>query len=136
MRAAWDGLRFLIVWAQDNNEPKHSVILDPTGGVTTRDVLLLPGSSSLDFALAAGNQEFIVFEILDGYPIVVRATRIDKAGRPVQPVDARMLTTQEWCDWLKDLDLQGEVERYEKAFGHQHVDRVDPGNARATPPRA
>ena len=28
-------------------------------------------------------------------------------------------------DWLKDVDLQLEVERYEKAFGHQHVDRAD-----------
>ena len=26
--------------------------------------------------------------------------------RPAPPADARKLTTQEWCDWLKDLDLQ------------------------------
>ena len=39
--------------------------------------------------------------------------------RPAPPADARQLTTQEWCDWIKDVDLQLEVERYEKAFGHQ-----------------
>src|SRR6266567_3236699 len=44
--------------------------------------------------------------------------------RPAQPADAGNRTTQEWCDWIKDLDLQLEVERYEKAFGHQHVDRA------------
>ena len=44
--------------------------------------------------------------------------------RPVRPPD-RTLTTQEWCDWIKELDLQLEVERYEKALGHQHVDRSD-----------
>ena len=45
-------------------------------------------------------------------------------ARPAQPADAAKLSTQEWCDWLKDVDLQLEVERYEKAFGHQHVDRA------------
>jgi hypothetical protein len=45
--------------------------------------------------------------------------------RPAQPADAGTRTTQEWCDWIKGLDLQLEVERYEKAFGHQHVDRAD-----------
>ena len=45
--------------------------------------------------------------------------------RPAQPANVQKLTTQEWCEWLKELDLQGEVERYEKAFGHQHVDRAD-----------
>ncbi len=45
--------------------------------------------------------------------------------RPAPPADARQLTTQEWCDWIKDVDLQLEVERYEKALGHQHVDRAD-----------
>jgi plasmid stability protein len=44
--------------------------------------------------------------------------------RPTQPADAGNRTTQEWCAWIKDLDLQLEVERYEKAFGHQHVDRA------------
>ena len=46
--------------------------------------------------------------------------------RPAQPTDARKLTTQEWCDWIKDADLRLEVERYEKTLGHQHVDRADP----------
>jgi len=45
--------------------------------------------------------------------------------RPVQPSADRKLTTQEWCDWIKEVDLQLEVERYEKALGHQHVDRSD-----------
>jgi plasmid stability protein len=45
--------------------------------------------------------------------------------RPTQPGDAKKLTSQEWCDWLKNLDLQLEVERHEKALGHQHVDRAD-----------
>ena len=44
--------------------------------------------------------------------------------RPVPPVD-RTLTTQEWCDWIKEVDSQLEVERYEKALGHQYVDRSD-----------
>jgi plasmid stability protein len=43
--------------------------------------------------------------------------------RPARPANTQKLTTQEWCDWIKDQDLQLEVERYEKAFGHQHVDR-------------
>ena len=46
-------------------------------------------------------------------------------ARPAEPADAKKLTTQEFCHWLKDLDLQMEVERYEKAFGHQYVDRVN-----------
>jgi hypothetical protein len=25
--------------------------------------------------------------------------------RPAQPADSRKLTTQEWCDWIKDADL-------------------------------
>ena len=45
--------------------------------------------------------------------------------RPAPSADARTLSTQEWCEWLKDVDLQMEVDRYEKAPGHQHVDRVD-----------
>ncbi len=45
--------------------------------------------------------------------------------RSAQPDDLNKLSTQEWCDWLKDLDLQLEVERYEKAFGYQHVDRAN-----------
>jgi hypothetical protein len=41
------------------------------------------------------------------------------------PADAQTLGTQEWCDWIKDMDLQRDVERYEKASGHQHMDRAD-----------
>ena len=44
--------------------------------------------------------------------------------RPAPPADPRQFTTQEWCDWIKDVDLQLEVERYAKAFGRQHVDHV------------
>ena len=47
-------------------------------------------------------------------------------ARPAPPTDVQKLSTQEWCDWIKDVDLQLEVERYEKALGHQHVDRADP----------
>ncbi len=61
-------------------------------------------------------------------------------ARPAQPADAAKLSTQEWCDWLKDVDLQLEVERYEKAFGHQHVDLSnvynDPAVSRADEPAA
>lgn len=63
-------------------------------------------------------------------PIVAKTLPLIKV-RPAQPANARQLTTQEWCDWIKDVDLQLEVERYEKALGHQHVDRADSGN---TPP--
>lgn len=52
--------------------------------------------------------------------------------RLAQPTNGTKLTTQEWCDWLKEMDLQLEVERYEKALGHQHVDRADAGNAPAS----
>ena len=45
--------------------------------------------------------------------------------RPAAPADVSKMPAQEWCDWLKDVDLRTEVERYEKAFGHQHVDRAD-----------
>ena len=31
--------------------------------------------------------------------------------RPVQPMANRVLTTQEWCDWIKEVDSQLEVER-------------------------
>ena len=46
-------------------------------------------------------------------------------ARPANPLDVQSLNQQEWCDWLKDLEQQHEVERYEKAFGHQYVDRAD-----------
>jgi hypothetical protein len=40
------------------------------------------------------------------------------------PRSTSSLTPQEFCDWIKQLDLDLEVERYEKAIGHQHVDRA------------
>src|SRR5688500_18578016 len=51
--------------------------------------------------------------------------------RPAQPTGAAM-SSQEWSDWIKDVELHVEVERYEAALGHQHVDRVDSRNASAT----
>lgn len=45
-------------------------------------------------------------------------------ARPASPADMKHLSGQALTDWLKDVDLQLEVERYEKAFGHQHVDRA------------
>ena len=45
-------------------------------------------------------------------------------ARPLPPADTPSLTAQQWCDWLKDLEQQQEVERYEKAFGHQYVARA------------
>jgi hypothetical protein len=44
-------------------------------------------------------------------------------ARPVPSVQTEM-SAQEWCDWLKEMDLQFELEHYEKASGHQHVDRA------------
>jgi plasmid stability protein len=44
--------------------------------------------------------------------------------RSAPPGSAANLTAQEFCDWIKQADLDLEVERYEKAFGHQHVDRA------------
>ncbi len=46
-------------------------------------------------------------------------------ARPAPPADVKAMSGQAWADWLKDVELQQEVERYEKAFGHQHVDRAD-----------
>ena len=46
-----------------------------------------------------------------------------KAGSiPTQ--SAMSLTKQEFCDCITQADLDLEVERYETAFGHQHVDRT------------
>ena len=46
-------------------------------------------------------------------------------SRPANPADMKHLSGQAWVDWLKEVELQGEVERHEKALGHQHVDRAD-----------
>ena len=46
-------------------------------------------------------------------------------ARPASPENAKTLSQQEWCDWLKVVEQQHELERYERALGHQYVDRVD-----------
>ena len=46
-------------------------------------------------------------------------------ARPANTHVKNELSTQEWCDLIKGADLQLEVERHEKALGHQHVDRSD-----------
>ena len=45
-------------------------------------------------------------------------------ARPASPGDVKNMSAQAWADWLKDVEQQNEVERYEKALGHQHVDRA------------
>ena len=40
------------------------------------------------------------------------------------PGSTATLTAQEFCDSIKQADLDLEVDRDEKAFGHQHVDRA------------
>ena len=40
------------------------------------------------------------------------------------PESTANLTAQEFCDSIKQADLDLEVDRYEKALGHQHVDRA------------
>jgi hypothetical protein len=45
-------------------------------------------------------------------------------ARSAPPGSTANLTAQEFCDWIKQADLGLEVERYEKALGHQHVDRA------------
>ena len=45
--------------------------------------------------------------------------------RSAPPGNAANLTAQEFCDWIKQADFDLEVERYEKALGHQHVDRAE-----------
>lgn len=79
-------------------------------------VLLAAGLSSTDKTCLA-----------DG-PIAVKNLPLMMV-HSVQPAEARQFTTQEWCDWIKAIDLQLEVERYETALGHQHLDRADPQDA-------
>lgn len=43
--------------------------------------------------------------------------------RPVTPAGPP-LSAQQWSDWVKHLEMQQELERYETALGHQHVDRA------------
>jgi hypothetical protein len=49
---------------------------------------------------------------------LIRAKHLNSA-------DARAVTGQAWVDLIKELESQDEVERYEKALGHQHVGRTD-----------
>lgn len=46
-------------------------------------------------------------------------------ARPAELSHPKALSGQEWCDWIKEVEMQEEVERYEGAFGHQYVDRAD-----------
>lgn len=41
----------------------------------------------------------------------IKARRIKSAG-------VNRISAQEMSDWVKQADLQGETDRYEKAFGH------------------
>jgi hypothetical protein len=45
--------------------------------------------------------------------------------RPVPPPALPPLSAQEWCDWIKGVDLQQDMERHEEALGRQHLDRAD-----------
>lgn len=45
--------------------------------------------------------------------------------RPVSTGQALQLTTQEWCEWIKNEELQLDVMQHEAALGHQHLDRPD-----------
>jgi plasmid stability protein len=47
-------------------------------------------------------------------------------ARPIGPTGATALTAQQMCDFLKDVEQQLEVERFERALGHQHLDRAGP----------
>ncbi|WP_254510109.1 hypothetical protein [Anatilimnocola floriformis] len=49
----------------------------------------------------------------------VLSGRLDPLAKPTE------LNPQEWSELLKNADLQLEIERYETATGHQHVDRSD-----------
>ena len=46
-------------------------------------------------------------------------------SRPAPPGETSKMTAQEMCEWIKEADLQLEIERYEENPGHQHVDRAD-----------
>jgi plasmid stability protein len=45
--------------------------------------------------------------------------------RPVDPPSGKPPTAQEFSDFIKDIEQQHEIERYESTFGHQYVDRAD-----------
>src|SRR6266508_497889 len=93
IRAAWDGTRFAVVW------PDGFALLDSQARVVTSGALAI---SSFDFALAAGNGEFSIFDSTvdfsgtptgNGYPSSVRALRIDDAGHMSGSVEIDRATT-------------------------------------------
>lgn len=45
-------------------------------------------------------------------------------ARKAAPGDAATVNAQEFSDWVKQVDRDLEVEHYEKALGHQQVDRA------------
>jgi plasmid stability protein len=47
-------------------------------------------------------------------------------ARSAPPGIATSMPAQAFCDWIKQADVDLDVERYEKALGHQHVDRAQP----------
>jgi plasmid stability protein len=53
-------------------------------------------------------------------PKTLPLIKVRPYSTPTEP-----LTGQALCDFMKDVDLQLEVERYESAFGHQYVDRAN-----------
>ena len=73
--------------------------------------------------LAAGLTPVVETSLQKGQ-VVAKQLPCIKA-RPASPSDAKSLSQQEWCDWLKDIEQQHELERYERVFGHQYVDRAD-----------
>ncbi len=44
--------------------------------------------------------------------------------RALHLTEAKALTSQEFCELIKDVEQQDEVERQERATGHKHMDRV------------
>jgi len=58
-------------------------------------------------------------------PLLSRNLPVIKA-RFAGPTAVAALTAQEMSDFIKAADHQHEVERFEKALGHQHVDRTGP----------
>jgi plasmid stability protein len=60
----------------------------------------------------------------NGAALVPKTLPLIKA-RPAE-LSVKPVTGQEFSDFIKELEQQHEVERYERAFGHQHVDRAQP----------
>ena len=80
--------------------------------------------------------ELVVADLLNSVPPFKRPSTPDASEsvakslplmkvRPVQSSAGPILSAQDWSDWIKDIELQAEVERYEEAFGHQHMDRLN-----------